>query len=48
MDIPLLPMAGINNVAEDAALQRGGLADEEAVLAARLQGDPHWEEQLTP
>lgn len=24
MDIPLLPMAGINNVAEDAALQRGG------------------------
>lgn len=24
MEIPLLPMAGINNVAEDAALQRGG------------------------
>mgnify|MGYP007112904651 CR=1 FL=1 len=24
MDISLLPMAGINNVAEDAALQRGG------------------------
>ena len=23
-DIPLMPLAGINNVAEDAALQRGG------------------------
>lgn len=28
MDIPLLPMAGINNVAEDAALQRGGDAPQ--------------------
>lgn len=28
MEIPLLPMAGINNVAEDAALQRGGDAPQ--------------------